>query len=101
MQQGRKQYKETLSMHDNEGKKILQACLKRNKKHVIVMLVYMNMVKTSTIQRMNERTQKQLYPSVGWKKPWQSTNVTVKTFEIFLWLLNNRKYVLWIKKSAM
>ena len=83
------------------ARKILQARLKRKKKHVIVMLVCMNEVNTSAIQRVKERTQKQIHASVGWKKPWRSTNVTMKTFEIFFWLLNNRKYVLWIKKSVL
>ena len=76
------------------ARKILHARLKINKNNVIVMLVCMNEVKTSVIQRMNERTQKQLYASVGWEKPWRITNVTMKTFEIFLWLLKNRKDVL-------
>ena len=65
------------------------------------MLVCMNEVKTSTIQRMNERTQKQIYASVRCNNSWKSTNVNMRTFEIFLWLINNREDVLWIKKIAL
>ena len=45
------------------------------------------------IKRINTRVHKPLDPSVIWKRLWKSTNMTMKTLEIFLWLTNNWKDV--------
>ena len=75
------------------AKKRLQTCLKRKKRHVIVMFVSMNAINTSFIQHMNAREKKQLYTSVICKSFWQSTYITIKKINIILWLIKNPKDV--------
>ena len=81
--------------------KIFQARLKIKIKHIMVMFICMNVVNTSAIQGMNARSNKQLYPSVIQKSLWKSTNMTMKTFDIVLWLINNWKGFLRIRKSSL
>ena len=45
-------------------RKRLEARLKQNKNHVIVMIVCMNAENTSDTQRMNDREQQRIYSSV-------------------------------------
>ena len=48
-------------------RKRLRAHLIRNKKHVVVMFICMDVVNTSAIRRMNARPHQPLYTSVRWK----------------------------------
>ena len=75
------------------AKKILKACLRKQKRYVMVMFVFMNAVNTFAVQHMNIRAQHQLCQSVRCKSLWQGTNTTMKTLKIILWFLKNQKYM--------
>ena len=48
-------HKETSGKYDNKGKERLLARLKKDKKHVVVMFLCMNVINTYFIQRINAR----------------------------------------------
>ena len=50
-------YKKTPIAYDTKGEERLRACLKINKRHVMVMFEYMNALNTSEVQNMNARAQ--------------------------------------------
>ena len=69
--------------------KRLQERLKRKKKHVMVMLLFMNTEKKSSTQRMNVRSHQRLYAPVIQKRLGQSKNMNMKICEIVLQIINN------------
>ena len=75
--------------------------MKRKKNHVIVMFVCMNVVKNSYIQNMKASAHQGLCLSLISKNLWQIKNLNMKTFEIVLWLINNRKDMMPIPNIAL
>ena len=82
-------------------RKRLRARLKRNKKHVMVMFVCMNAVKTYYIECMDARAQQRICLSVIWKSFWDSKNMTMKTSNIVLWFLKNSNNMMRIQNIAV
>ena len=61
----------------------------KKEKNVTVMLVCMNALENSYIQRMNARSHQKICLSVRWKNLRKSENMTMKTSNKVLLLLNN------------
>ena len=82
--------------------KILRACLKRNKNHVMVMFVWLNVVNTYSVQGMNTHAHQSLRPSVICNGLLQIKSLIINAwYNILMFIINNRKDVPMIRNREL